>query len=89
LNIEAPGASISGPSTKKKSGKNGNLEISSEDDDDEEGSKKVEKPVKAEQEEEDDDDFGIDPERYVPFDEKCDFSDLMKRCSREGLTKIV
>ena len=37
----------------------------------------------------DDDDFGFDPERYVPFDDKVEFADLMKRATKEGLTNIV
>jgi len=36
-----------------------------------------------------DDDFGYDPERYVPFSEKADFADLIKRVTKEGLTQIV
>lgn len=36
-----------------------------------------------------DDDFGYDPERYVPFDEKVEFADLMKRATKDGLTQIV
>ena len=36
-----------------------------------------------------DDDFGYDPERYVPFDEKVEFAELMKRCTKEGLTQII
>ena len=40
-------------------------------------------------EEDDDDDFGFDPERYVPFDEKVGFADLIKRCTKDGLTQIV
>jgi hypothetical protein len=36
-----------------------------------------------------DDDFGFDPERYVPFSEKADFAELIKRVTKEGLTQIV
>lgn len=38
---------------------------------------------------EDDDDFGFDPEKYVPFAEKEEFADLMKRTTKEGLTQVV
>lgn len=38
------------------------------------------------EEDDDDDDFGFDPERYVPFDEKVGFADLIKRCTKDGLT---
>lgn len=53
---------------------------------DEEGSKKGRSD---DEKEDDDDDFGFDPERYVPFNEKVEFADLMKKCTKEGLTKIV
>jgi hypothetical protein len=36
--------------------------------------------------EDEDDDFGFDPDRYVPFDEKEEFADSLKRISKEGLT---
>lgn len=78
LNIEGPAVNGS----KKKNKEGGNIEISSDED-----SKKGDKS--DEEEGDDDDDFGFDPERYVPFDEKCEFADLMKRCSKEGLTEIV
>ena len=39
--------------------------------------------------EDEDDDFGYDPEKYVPFTEKAEFADLMKRVTKEGLTQIV
>lgn len=45
------------------------------------------KSVSANEEEEDD--FGYDPERYVPFDEKVEFADMVKRVTKEGLTQIV
>ena len=41
------------------------------------------------EEDEEDDDFGYDPERYVPFDEKAKFAELIKRVTKEGLTQIV
>ena len=37
----------------------------------------------------DDDDFGYDPERYVPIDEKVEFSDNIKKVTKEGLTQII
>ena len=37
----------------------------------------------------DDEDFGFDPDRYVPFEEKAEFADLMKKASKEGLTQVV
>ena len=43
----------------------------------------------GEEEDEDDDDFGFDPERYVPFDEKAEFAELIKRVTKEGLTQVV
>ena len=36
-----------------------------------------------------DEDFGFDPDRYVPFTEKCDFSESLRKISKEGLTLIV
>ena len=39
--------------------------------------------------EEDDDDFGYDPDRYVPFDEKAELADSLKKVTKEGLTQIV
>jgi hypothetical protein len=45
-----------------------------------------EEPSAAEEEEEEDDDFGFDPERYVPFDEKAEFAEQIKRVTKEGLT---
>lgn len=45
-----------------------------------------EEPPAAEEEEEEDDDFGFDPERYVPFDEKAEFAEQIKRVTKEGLT---
>ena len=33
-----------------------------------------------------DDDFGYDPDRYVPFSEKADFADMIKKVTKEGLT---
>jgi hypothetical protein len=64
------------------------LDLSS---DDEEDSKKESDPKDKDEDEEDDEDedFGFDPERYVPFDEKVDFADLIKRCTKDGLTEIV
>lgn len=41
------------------------------------------------EDEDDDDDFGYDPQRYVPFDEKVEFADGIKRVTKEGLTQIV
>ncbi len=38
---------------------------------------------------EEDDDFGYDPERYVPFDEKAEFAESIKKVTKEGLTQIV
>lgn len=40
-------------------------------------------------EDDDDDDFECDIERYVPFDEKIEFAEKMKQCSKEGLSKVV
>ena len=40
-------------------------------------------------EDDDDDDFECDIERYVLFDEKIEFADKMKHCTKEGLSKIV
>ena len=40
-------------------------------------------------EDDDDDDFECDIERYIPFDEKMEFTDKMKHCSKEGLSKVV
>lgn len=45
--------------------------------------------VLAQEEEEDnddDDDFGYDPERYVPYDEKSELSESIKKVTKEGLT---
>jgi hypothetical protein len=36
--------------------------------------------------EDEEDDFGYDPERYVPFDEKIEFAEILKRVTKEGLT---
>ena len=36
-----------------------------------------------------DDDFGYDPERYVPFNEKVEFAELIKRATKEGVTSIM
>lgn len=44
---------------------------------------------KPESKESEDDDFGYDPERYVPFDEKMEFAEQIKRVTKEGLTQIV
>lgn len=38
---------------------------------------------------EEDEDFGFDPERYVPFDEKVELAELMKRATKEGLTQVM
>lgn len=78
LNIEGPGA---GQGSKRKN-KDGNLEVSSDED-----SKKGDKSDDEEADEEDD--FGFDPERYVPFTEKIEFADLIRRVTKEGLTQIV
>lgn len=71
-----------------KLGSKGHLELSS---DEEEDAKKAEAAVKHEDEEEDDEDedFGFDADRYVPFEEKVGFADLVKRCTKDGLTEIV
>jgi hypothetical protein len=39
--------------------------------------------------EDDDDDFGFDPHRYVPFEDKAEFADGIKKITKEGLTQIV
>lgn len=39
--------------------------------------------------EDDDDDFGFDPHRYVPFEDKAEFADGIKKVTKEGLTQIV
>lgn len=39
--------------------------------------------------EDEEDDFGYDSEIYVPFDEKVEFADMVKRVTKEGLTQIV
>ena len=60
---------------------------------DEEESQAKNQPVakshSKEEDDLDDDDFGFDPEKYVPFDEKVEFADLIKRVTKEGLTQIV
>ena len=38
---------------------------------------------------EDEDDFGYDPDRYVPFDEKAELADSIKKVTKEGLTQII
>ena len=74
---------MSAVTSKKKSKEKGNLAVSSDEEDSKKGDR-------SDNEDEDgDDDFGFDPERYVPFNEKCDFSDAMRRVSKEGLTMIV
>ena len=65
------------PQTKLK--EDGKLDLTSDDDEQKEAAVKPD----------DDDDFGYDPERYVPFDDKVEFADLLKRCTKEGLTAIV
>ncbi|CDW88115.1 bromodomain containing protein [Stylonychia lemnae] len=75
-----------------KNGKAGGSGDSSEDDEERKDSKKKEVnggSRKGGLMDEDDDDFGYDPERYVPFDEKVEFADLMKRATKDGLTNIV
>ena len=42
-----------------------------------------------ENEEDDDDDFECDIEKYVPFDQKINFSEQLKSCSKECLTEIT
>ncbi len=96
LKLEDGGPSSNNASKKKikeenegiKQGSKSHLDQSS---DEEEDFKKSEVPVKREGEGEDDEDedFGFDPDRYVPFDEKVGFSDLIKRCTKDGLTEIV
>ena len=61
----------------------GNLAISSDEEDSKKGEKSDNDGEDA------DEDFGFDPERYVPFNEKCDFSEAMRKVSKDGLTKIV
>ena len=41
------------------------------------------------EDDDDDENFGFDPERYVPFEEKISFSEQIKKTSREGLTEVV
>ena len=36
-----------------------------------------------------DDDFGFDPEKYVPFDDKVEFSELMRKATKEALTQVM
>ena len=60
--------------------------------DEEESQAKNQTAAKSHSKEEDDlddDDFGFDPEKYVPFDEKVEFADMIKRVTKEGLTQIV
>ncbi|TNV81063.1 hypothetical protein FGO68_gene5251 [Halteria grandinella] len=40
-------------------------------------------------EDDEDDDFGYDPHRYVPFEDKAEFADGIKKITKEGLTQIV
>lgn len=41
---------------------------------------------KTEGEDDEDDDFGYDPHRYVPFEDKAEFADGIKKITKEGLT---
>lgn len=53
------------------------------------GSKKSRVSGAAAGADEEDEDFGFDPERYVPFDEKVELAELMKRATKEGLTQVM
>lgn len=64
-------------------------ESSDDDEERKESKKKESNGSKNGFADDDDEDFGYDPERYVPFDEKVEFADLMKRATKDGLTTIV
>ena len=73
-----------------KNGKIGGLDAAdSSDDEERKESKKKENGSRNGAVDDDDEDFGYDPERYVPFEEKVEFADLMKRATKDGLTNIV
>eukprot|EP00349_Pseudokeronopsis_sp_Brazil_P002045 CAMPEP_0202962554 /NCGR_PEP_ID=MMETSP1396-20130829/6669_1 /ASSEMBLY_ACC=CAM_ASM_000872 /TAXON_ID= /ORGANISM="Pseudokeronopsis sp., Strain Brazil" /LENGTH=143 /DNA_ID=CAMNT_0049683235 /DNA_START=299 /DNA_END=726 /DNA_ORIENTATION=- len=58
-------------------------------DSSEEEEKKEDEKEEDEDGEDDEEDFGFDPERYVPFNEKVQLADAMKKITKEGLTEIV
>lgn len=76
-----------GSKQKKAPLDNEDLEQSSDDEESKKG--EFQEKLDLDDEDDEDEDFGFDPERYVPFDEKVSFSDLIKRCTKEGLTEIV
>lgn len=82
------------PSSVNQGSKNLDGVDSSDDDEDMELSSKkksngVGKDHKDGAADEEDDDFGFDPERYVPFEDKIQFADLMKKASKEALTQVM
>jgi len=48
-----------------------------------------EKQGEDSEDEDEDEDFECDIERYVPFEDKLEFAELLKTCSRECLTEVI
>ena len=70
------------------------LDSSDEDDDMDLSSKKKSNGLNGSKSHQDvgaddDDDFGFDPAKYVPFDDKVEFAELMRKATKEALTQVM